>query len=298
MRKLNILLSVFLVLNIFLCNLKTAEAADVISANSFNTRLSTSVSQGNRAIVGSLKNEHYYYVIDRVRNTTTDICVSAIFNIAHPYLNGKATIELRKNNINGPLIYSNTRTFNNYYVGTSPYNVGFDIPEYNPDLSYGETLYIVLDNQTDRPFSTTTYYHSWRVEYRAVDVYSVDTNNNIQNAVDAANSANTAAQGAKTSADTAAARSLNNYNILNDSTKGLSKTFDAANSANTNAANAKSSADAARTESVNAKNAANDAKTFSYYNGTYGGPSESVGDIAGYIRIPQCHSPSTIVYFC
>ncbi|MDO7785808.1 hypothetical protein [Desulforamulus aquiferis] len=50
---------------------------------------------------------------------------------------------------------------------------------------------------------------------------------------------------------------------------------------------AASRANDARTESVNAKNAANDAKAYSYYLGTYGGPSESVGDIAGYIRILQ-----------
>ncbi|MDH7605250.1 MAG: hypothetical protein QHH13_10140 [Melioribacter sp.] len=71
---------------------------------------------------------------------------------------------------------------------------------------------------------------------------------------------------ARDAANTAAVNATNAYN--------------AANTAATNAANAKTSADTAATRAQTAVNQ-------TWYSGTYGGSSESVGNIAGYIRMLQ-----------
>jgi len=67
----------------------------------------------------------------------------------------------------------------------------------------------------------------------------------------------------------------------------VEEALDVASTAATNAANAKTSADAAKTSADTAATRSQTAINQTWYPGTYGGSSESVGNIAGYIRNQQ-----------
>ncbi|RYD01476.1 hypothetical protein N752_29685 [Desulforamulus aquiferis] len=175
---------------------------------------------------------------------------------------GTLTVSFRKTDSNG------TRIIAQYSI-TNPYRtsgrVSVNIPKdaiKSASILPGESIDILVRHNLDVTgylYANTDEARFWKVDYWLTDFL-------IQQGVDNAAQARDAAIAGQASADTAAARAQNNYNILSDATKGLAKTFDVANSANS------------RTQTTINQ---------TWYPGTYGGPSESVGDIAGYIRTTQ-----------
>lgn len=215
----NIIAGLLLVV-IFLLPKTSAYGATIITG-SFgyayqNVPSGTVVSPGQAKIVGRVSHNNLGYIVTSMYHGNPDgSYINFSFALSSASLiNGSITYEIRKNGINGELLYSKTDTYNNARVD-GRVTVVHDTPSsFNPYLKSGETIdFIIINNLTNSGayaasyLQTSFYQSSWAWDYQAVDEISVITQQAAVNAYNAANSANISAQGAKTSADTASARS-------------------------------------------------------------------------------------------
>lgn len=210
-------------------------------------------------------------LISSVSNTSINATISNIvfdkcgtymlsgYGSTSPSMPGSITYYLKKNGINGPIVwqetYSNISVSSGRFNHHIPANAAKDITLYP-----GETLdLVVLNNMTYTVQTSNWYSDSWYVNYWRTDYLVQQGVDYSREARDAANAANINAYNASYYGQTAA---------------------NAANNANTSAQGAKTSADTAATRAQTTVNQ-------TWYGGAYGGASENVADIAGYIRIKQ-----------
>ncbi|ABO49504.1 hypothetical protein Dred_0969 [Desulforamulus reducens MI-1] len=230
----------------------------------------TAVSSYSRGMVAYIEHAQAAYFLYILNHKPYAIDNHPLhFSVAdNNYINGTMTLEVRRNDINGPLEYVETKSF----AGDKYYEyLYFDIPVLNPFLVSGERLYYVINNQTN---CRLRYYfyptNDWKVLIQLYDQINADI---LREALAAKNNAEKArqfAEWANNNADLARqyagwangnAETAKN-NILwgtDNGGKSLGATFDRAWEGANN----------------------------SYYNGTYGGSSESVANVAGYIRNTQ-----------
>lgn len=184
-------------------------------------------------------------------------------------VNGTLRIEVRKNNVNGEVIFDETRNIVNGMMNQS---VFYFTPSWLPNVTLrsGETLHwVITQNLTvsgGTKLNLSVYTDPnvrWVINYWQSDAL-------VQQSVDNAYNAMNAAYQARDAANNANSNAWNAWNALANGPwsngKSLSATWDQANAAN---------------------NAASLARDRTWYSGKYGGTAESTADIAGYIRNTQ-----------
>lgn len=222
-------------------------------------------------LVGTLSgialNNNVPVSLAQVKNTATNTTISNISIVNwqryttsnggySEILYGTGNFSIRKNGINGAILWQKTITDPWINSGLLCFPMAFALP--NVTLNPGETLDLVVShNYTKAGYSPRisadrSWFGEWLWSYWLTDALVQQGVDNALLAKNAAEAAATNATNAYNAANSAATNSINAYNV--------------ANNANTNALNASNN---------------------SWYNGTYGGSSESVGNIAGYIRNTQ-----------
>ncbi|NPV73325.1 MAG: hypothetical protein HPY89_05950 [Pelotomaculum sp.] len=174
-------------------------------------------------------------------------------------LNGTIRIEIRKNGVNGELIWNETRNIVNGHQSSGSFILGMNNLLLNTTLKYGESLHWVVTQCLTITGGTQLKLTAisdpnfrWVINYWQSDAL---VQQSVDNAYNAYLSANTAA--------------TNATNAMN-----------AANAAKTSADNANSNAYIASTRAQTAIDQ-------TWYSGKYGGSPESTADITGYIRNTQ-----------
>ncbi|MDO7785809.1 hypothetical protein [Desulforamulus aquiferis] len=179
-------------------------------------------------------------------------------------LSGTATVYFKKNGVNGTIISQASITNPMSSSGRIGSIIGMPLSAGNIALFPGETLDIVVSHNLKHGSNDVSVcINDWEANPKT-DYYVTDWL--IQSGVSASIEARDAANAA-------------NINAYNASYYGQAAA-NAANNANTSAQGAKTSADNAAARSQTTINQ-------TWYNGNYGGASESVAGIAGYIRNTQ-----------
>ncbi|ABO49360.1 hypothetical protein Dred_0822 [Desulforamulus reducens MI-1] len=271
--------SVLIIAIAYLLNNINIASADIITSTVSLKRTGvsagdTAVSSYSRGMVAYIEHAQAAYFLYILNHKPYAIDNHPLhFSVAdNNYINGTMTLEVRRNDINGPLEYVETKSF----TGDKYYEyLYFDIPILNPFLASGERLYYVINNQTN---CRLRYYfypsNDWKVSIQLYDQINADILREASAAKNNADLARQYASWANGNAETAKnnilwgtdiggkslgatfdqAASANNYGYWSsgyldgskNGGKSLASTYDQANSASINASGAKTSADSAK----------------------------------------------------